>query len=313
LENEGIVALPTETVYGLAGKAHSERANKRIYEAKNRPADNPLIWHVHNIEKALLLFDLSTKAEQRLKILAERFWPGPLTIVAKKNPQINSPMATIAVRIPKNEITQCILRRCDFPLAMPSANLSSRPSPTSASLVLKTLNGRIDAVMDGGVCEGGLESTVLSIDEEIKVLRYGLISSPEIEDALKEGVITETNPHTIMSPGQSYLHYAPKVRKVSLLNINDAAHFWFKNSTILGRKGDIAELLRRFGARIDGAATIVLDDQPVLFAKQLYEALYEAEQNEERDLILLAPPRREDWAAINDRLRRAAGSALNGI
>lgn len=312
LQNEGIVALPTETVYGLAGKAESSLALKKIYEAKNRPAQNPLIWHVHNPEKAFALFaysSLSLTNKNRLTRLATCFWPGPLTIVAPIAPTIKSVLPTIAVRIPKTAVTLEILRRCDFPLAMPSANLSTRPSPTSAAHVLKTLDGRIDAIMDGGVCDGGLESTVIMLDEaRVKILRPGLIEPAALDEALQEQVSrVQAHSGPLSSPGQAFLHYAPMVQNIALLSRDEAAVHWSSVATFIAQKRVIDALAQQLGARPASAMTLALEDGPLGFAKQLYDALYAAEAYKERDLILVSPPNNEAWAAVKDRLSRAAG------
>lgn len=312
LQNDGIVALPTETVYGLAGKAYNSLVIKKIYTAKRRPAQNPLIWHVHSQEKALSLFAFSSMSitnKNRLERLAACFWPGPLTMVGPKAPSIESALPTIAVRIPKTPVTLEILRRCDFPLAMPSANLSTRPSPTNASHVLKTLNGRIDAIMDGGECDGGLESTVIFLDESgVKILRPGLIELAALEQILQEKVIyalEQSGP--LSSPGQAFLHYAPEVHQIALLSPDAAAVHWPSLATFIAQKSVIDELVRHRGARPTSAMTLALEDRPAGFAKQLYGALYAAEAHKERALVLVSPPHGEAWAAIIDRLSRAAG------
>lgn len=314
LRRDGIVALPTETVYGLAGNALSLKALNKIYEAKNRPADNPLIWHVHSAECALKLFDRKAMREgvlKRFELLAEHFWPGPLTLVAKKAPGLPGALASIAVRIPRPALTLDILRDVNFPLAMPSANLSSRPSPTSCLHVLKTLNGRIDAIVDGGTCDGGVESTVLLIDEpRPKILRQGLISRTKLALVLDESVITHQKEQgPLASPGQAYLHYAPAVGRISLQSARETVTAWREGHTIIGRKLDIDELKRKNKPRPSCALTIALDNDPEHFAQTLYGALYEAEERPQSELILVMPPTSEPWAAILDRLTRAAGGS----
>jgi L-threonylcarbamoyladenylate synthase len=171
LRSGGIVALPTETVYGLAANALLPINIKKIFDAKKRPYNNPLILHTHDLATAQLLFaDLEPKTKHRLNILAQAFWPGPLTIIAPKAPHIpleaTGGLDSVAVRVPQSEVTLGMLRQLSFPLVMPSANLSTRPSPTTADHVLKTLCGRIDAVLDDGPCAVGIESTVVRIDEK---------------------------------------------------------------------------------------------------------------------------------------------------
>lgn len=305
----GIVALPTETVYGLAGNALMPNVIDKIYKAKARPLNNPLIWHVHSLEKALTLFDIASLSEQsykRLICLAQNFWPGPLTLVCKKSPVLPLAYDTVAIRIPKTAPTLEIIRRCDFPLAMPSANLSSRPSPTTAQHVLKTLSGRIDAVFMGDHAEGGLESTVVLIDDRVTILRPGLISIKEIQNALKETVNNEVTSHKkILSPGTRYLHYAPKMKSVSLNLVNDASKFFYLRPLIIGRNIELDQLRNMAGSSL--ADFIDLSNEPKIFARQLYDAFYRAEEYKDRHLILILPPNHEEWAAINDRMKRAAG------
>lgn len=316
LRSGGIVALPTETVYGLAGNALSKNALKKIYEAKNRPKDNPLIWHVDTVKKAFELFDMASMGERkhgRLELLARNFWPGPLTIVAKKSPKIISDLPTIAVRIPKNPIALQILSMLEFPLAMPSANLSSRPSPTTAAHVILTLNGRIDAVLDGGSCAGGLESTVVLLEEDlVKILRPGLISKTKLESILKEELFFSASHKGPISPGQTYLHYAPEVKSIILLSVDEASKVWRDTHTIIARKCDEAELRRKNGERPALALTLGLNDEPHCFAAELYAALYRAEERPEQKLALIRPPAGEDWVAILDRLTRSSGRQSSG-
>ena len=170
LLQEKMVALPTETVYGLAANGLSKTAIQKIFKAKDRPLLNPLILHAHNTEQAASLLDFSRVDPQvleRFHKLAHTFWPGPLTIIAPKADHIPSlataGLNTAAVRVPNNECTRAILQKLPFPLVMPSANLSTRPSPTCAEHVLATLDGRIDAIVDDGPCTIGIESTVVKL------------------------------------------------------------------------------------------------------------------------------------------------------
>lgn len=309
---DGIVALPTETVYGLAGNANSVAALNKIYQAKGRPADNPLIWHVGDAEKAFDLFDLNSLngcQKKRAELLAKHCWPGPLTMVAKKALHIKSSLPSVAVRVPKDSTTLAILAHINFPLAMPSANLSTRPSPTSALHVLKTLSGRIDAVVDGGVCEGGLESTVLLIDDEkLTILRPGLLSKQMLEDIVDEEVKQGKNAQKTLSPGQAYLHYSPHVPAIALMSPEVAQNAWNDEHTIIARKSDEAWLRRKFGMRHAQALTLILPDEPEGFAMKLYNALYEAESRPKNQLALIAPPTGEEWVAVLDRLARSAGA-----
>jgi L-threonylcarbamoyladenylate synthase len=213
-ENE-VVALPTETVYGLGGNAESDVAVEKIYAAKGRPSDNPLIIHIGD-KKQLNAFvaDIPEKAE----ILMERFWPGPLTIIFKKKPGVLSEKATaglntVAVRMPDHPVALALLKVCQLPIAAPSANRSGKPSPTNAQHVIEDLNGKIAGVLDGGSTGVGVESTVLDCTEEIPViLRPGGVTKEQLEAVVGEvhldaALIDEASKPK--APGMKYQHYAP--------------------------------------------------------------------------------------------------------
>lgn len=214
-----VVAIPTETVYGLAADATNKKAVEKIFKAKGRPQDNPLIVHVSNLEQ---LKKLVVKIDDTEKKLIDKFWPGPLTIIFKSNKtvadNVSAGLDSIGIRMPNNSTTLKIIEKSGKPLAAPSANISGRPSPTDAKTVVDDLNGKIAAVVDDGECEVGVESTVISVDRNcIKILRPGIISKEEIESATNKEVIVDTlvfNPPTkdskILSPGVKYKHYSPK-------------------------------------------------------------------------------------------------------
>jgi L-threonylcarbamoyladenylate synthase len=213
-ENE-VVALPTETVYGLGGNAESDEAVAKIFTAKGRPGDNPLIIHIAEKEQILrFVTEIPIKAEQ----LMDAFWPGPLTIIFKKKDGVLSEkatagLATVAVRMPDHPVALALLKKCGLPVAAPSANSSGKPSPTSARHVIEDLFGKIAGVIDGGVTGVGVESTVIDCTESIPViLRPGgvtreqlaaVIGEVRVDPALADG---ESKPK---APGMKYQHYAP--------------------------------------------------------------------------------------------------------
>lgn len=213
-----VVAIPTETVYGLAANAFDEAAVKRIFEAKGRPADNPLIVHISEFSQ---LAPLVTEIPEKVKIMAEKYWPGPLTMIMKKSsvvPDVTSGgLDTVAVRMPKSEYARDIISACGVPLAAPSANLSGSPSPTDAQCVFDDMNGRIPLIIDGGECEIGVESTVISfVGDTPTLLRPGGITVEMIESAvgkinISDAVLNQLRDgETAASPGMKYRHYAPK-------------------------------------------------------------------------------------------------------
>lgn len=211
LKEGDVVAIPTETVYGLAACTSNESALKKIFTVKGRPSDNPLICHVSNFDQVL---GLSNHIPKLFYTFAERFWPGPLTLVIPKHPgvcNIISPnLSSIAIRMPSHKAALDIISHTG-PLAAPSANISGKPSPTSAFDVFEDLSGKIPLIVDGGDCEIGIESTVISLMEEKPVLlRPGSLSKITLQEALQINIgdVSENSP--IMSPGMKYRHYAPK-------------------------------------------------------------------------------------------------------
>lgn len=317
LKNRKIVAMPTETVYGLAAHGYATDAIERVFVAKNRPHNNPLILHVSCAERARELFDFSECIfEHRFRALAHAFWPGPLTIVAKKASHVplraTGNLPRVAVRVPRNDKTRAVMEQLDFPLVMPSANLSTRPSPTTANHVLKTLDGRIDAVLDDGTCSVGIESTVVLIDDAtVRILRPGMITPSQLEACLSEPVAqhVQNQSNAPESPGQAYLHYSPKVSSVTCASIHDQVP-WNDAVTILARAHDFDIITKRQGLRGDSALSIVLSDDAEQYAHELYAALYRCEQFPEKPLVIILPDATDEvWHAIVDRIGRSMTSS----
>lgn len=220
IKNGGLVAIPTETVYGLAADTFNREAVKNIFVAKGRPQDNPLIVHVSSLEEIPPLVE---KVDPRLYDLAEKFWPGPLTVIMKKSDKIpdevSAGLPTVAIRLPSHKGAREIIKAAGVPLAAPSANASGRPSPTCVEHVLEDLDGRIDAAIDGGECEVGLESTVITLaTEPPTLLRPGGITPDMLCEVLGEIEIASAvlnqlkDGEVVQSPGMKYKHYAPKAQ-----------------------------------------------------------------------------------------------------
>lgn len=218
LSQGGLVAFPTETVYGLGANALVPEASARIYAAKGRPSDNPLIVHIASMEA---LDDLCREIPKKAKILAEAFWPGPLTLIMKKQPKvpdtITGGLDTVAVRMPGHKTALEIIRASGIYVAAPSANISGRPSPTTAAHVAQDMLGRIDMIIDGGSVDIGIESTILDVTAEVPViLRPGFITRQMIEAVAGtveiDGAIMDNAPAAAVpkAPGMKYKHYAPK-------------------------------------------------------------------------------------------------------
>lgn len=220
LRNGGLVAIPTETVYGLAANALDGEAVKKIFEAKGRPNDNPLIVHVSSLEE---IDPLVESVDPRLYKLAEKYWPGPLTIILKKSPlipnEVSPNLDTVALRMPSHECARAIIRESGVPLAAPSANASGKPSPTRAAHVIEDLDGKIDAVVDGGESDVGVESTVVTlVTDPPTLLRPGGITPDQLVNVLGELNISSAvfeklkDGEQAQSPGMKYKHYAPSAQ-----------------------------------------------------------------------------------------------------
>lgn len=216
LKNNEVVAFPTETVYGLGGNAKNEKAVLKIFEAKGRPSDNPLIIHISKREQ---INEFVEDVPNKAKVLMEKFWPGPLTIILRKREGLladaaTAGLSTVAVRMPEHPVALAIINAAGIPIAAPSANRSGKPSPTTAQHVWEDLNGKVSAVVDGGATGVGVESTVIDCTVETPViLRPGGITQEEIEEVIGE---VEVDPaltngkEAPKSPGMKYTHYAPE-------------------------------------------------------------------------------------------------------
>lgn len=290
LIGEGLpVAMPTETVYGLAADATNPQAVARIYEAKGRPSFNPLIVHVRHLDQARQLGDFT---ETVLKA-ARHFWPGPLTIVVPRKgdaiPDITTGgLATVALRCPAHPAMQALLEATGRPLAAPSANASGAISPTSAAHVLQSLNGRIPLIVDGGDTERGIESTIVKFtDAGVVQLRPGPLSIEEVAGAA--GVPAAEEPgRGIQSPGQLARHYAPS-KSLRLNAVAAEPHEW-----MIG-----------FG-EIQGDDMLSDDGNLVEAAARLFAALHRAEASGKPGIAVAPIPHEGLGLTINDRLRRAA-------
>ena len=224
LQDGGLVGIPTETVYGLAANALDGTAVDKIFTAKGRPMDNPLIVHISHFEQ---IYELVREVPESAKKLADRFWPGPLTIILPKSAQIpdevSAGLDTVAVRFPYHPVARAVIDAAGVPLAAPSANLSGHPSPTTAAHVMNDMDGRIEAVLDGGPCSVGVESTVLTLAEQPpRLLRPGGITLEQLKSVLGRVEMDDAVLHPLAngkraaSPGMKYKHYSPRANVVIL-------------------------------------------------------------------------------------------------
>jgi L-threonylcarbamoyladenylate synthase len=304
LRKNETVGIPTETVYGLAANALNEQAVAKIFEVKNRPFFDPLIVHIKDVSQIhLFAADIPKLA---LK-LAENFWPGPLTLVLKKQnivpDLVTSGGDTVALRMPNNEMTLELLRQLDFPLAAPSANPFTYVSPTSAVHVFDQLQGKIPYILDGGSCKVGIESTIVRVlENSIEILRPGGIS----EDALRSFLpdvqifgINENNPSPIAAPGQLEHHYSPFCKLYALedhikLDVQiDAVIYWSKKSEKLKDSGAQNFYFTENGEFSEGS-------------KNLFALLRKLDKGNFKNVLFEWAPNENLGVAINDRLKRAS-------
>ncbi|MBO5372182.1 MAG: threonylcarbamoyl-AMP synthase [Lachnospiraceae bacterium] len=319
IQSGGLVAFPTETVYGLGADALQPEASKRIYAAKGRPSDNPLIVHISKFEDLIYIArEVPKEAEQ----LAKAFWPGPLTMIVNKNEKVpyetTGGMDTVAVRMPSHPVALELIRQSGCLIAAPSANTSGRPSPTLAEHVAEDMSGRIPMILDGGEVGIGIESTIIDLTEEIPmILRPGYITEEMLAEVIGQvkmdpGIVASDSTQKPKAPGMKYRHYAPKAslilvdgeQKAVMDKINaltDEMQFQGKKVGIIGTDETIAsyhgEIVLSMGAREDEDG----------IARHLYRILREFDEAEV-DVIYsesFATPR--IGQAIMNRLLKAAG------
>ena len=292
LKNGGLVAFPTETVYGLGADATNDTAVAKLFAAKGRPSFNPLISHVHAAEAAFALGEFSAEAKK----LAQAFWPGPLTVVLPRTEDCpvsllaSAGLSSIALRVPGHPLALALLQAVDRPVVAPSANLSGRASPTTAAHVKRGLGKKVAVILDGGPCTVGVESTVVSfMGQRAALLRPGGLSRGDIERILGHELKVEadsTQPH---SPGQMESHYAPH----AVLRLEATAPQ--KGESYLG-----------FGAHDHGPYTLSARGDVVEAAASLFRMLHELDGFGVKAIAVAPIPHEGVGEAINDRLRRAA-------
>lgn len=306
-----LVAFPTETVYGLGADGLDPEAVQRIFTAKGRPADNPVILHVLDLAAAAPLWQASDPEWERARRCADALWPGPLTLVLPAAPCVPpivcANLDSVAVRAPAHPVARALLAAVQRPIAAPSANLSGRPSPTTAAHVAATLDGRIDAIVDGGAAAVGVESTVLDLRGDAPtVLRPGGINAASLQQVLGEEVRAYDPERSAgASPGLRHRHYAPSVASIANIAPGGADAAWTSSQALLLFAAHAANLEQRFGPRT--APLAVLPDEPPAAMRRLYAALYALERTGATGLLIELPPPGMEWEAVRDRLQRAAG------
>jgi L-threonylcarbamoyladenylate synthase len=318
LINDGqVVGIPTETVYGLAANAFDEDAVKKIFVAKGRPSDNPLIVHISKFED---LEPLVSEIPEKVRIMAEKFWPAPLTMIMKKSDKISNVVSgnlpTVAVRMPENDYARAIIESCGVPLAAPSANLSGSPSPTNAKYVYNDMNGRIPLIIDGGNCEIGVESTVISFSEEPpRLLRPGGVTLEEMTELIGEIVVDDAVLNKLeegavaSSPGMKYKHYAPSADITIIKSDFDT----FKNLCEIktnitamvfdGEENELSCPAISYGNKNDGYSQ----------SARLFDALRELDEIGAKKVYARCPDTKGMGLAVYNRLIRAAGFKIKVI
>lgn len=314
LQDGEVVGVPTETVYGLAGDSRNGEAIKKIFKAKGRPADNPLIVHISNLD---MLKGVVRYVSDDAKELMDAFWPGPLTIIMPKGNEIcNETCAgldSVGVRMPSNPIAHEIIEKSKVPFSAPSANISGKPSPTNATDVFVDMNGRIPLIIDGGECDAGVESTVIStLTDTPIILRPGVITKEMIENVLGKKVeiakaVTEgvKKDEKVLSPGMKYKHYAP-------------------NADVIILKGSLEKYAKYVNEhKEDGTFALCFDDEqqyldvpaisyghitsPKEQAHELFTALRELDKQNAKIVYARCPEMTGVSLAVYNRLIRSAG------
>lgn len=318
LINDGeVVGIPTETVYGLAANALNEDAVKKIFVAKGRPSDNPLIVHIAKLDD---LEPLVSEIPEKVKIMAEHFWPNALTMIMKKSDKVSNVVSgnldTVAVRMPKSDYARAIIEACGCPLAAPSANLSGSPSPTNAKYVFDDMNGRIPLIIDGGSSEIGVESTVISFAEDPpRLLRPGGVTLEEMTELIGEIIVDDAVLNKLQdgavaaSPGMKYKHYAPSAD----ITIIKSDFETFKslcesenNVTALCFDGENEKLscpAVTYGKENDGFSQ----------SARLFDALRELDEMGAGKVLARCPETKGMGLAVYNRLIRAAGFKIKVI
>jgi L-threonylcarbamoyladenylate synthase len=303
-----VVAIPTETVYGLAGNLFNPSAVEKIYTLKNRPRNNPLIVHVKDLEATLPLI---TEFPKPLQQLAEKYWPGPLTVLLKKSKLVPDSITAgsdfVAIRVPAHPLTKQLLEQIPFPLVAPSANPFTRISPTKAEHVEHYFGDSIPCILDGGSCSVGLESTIIGMNNDTPLLyREGVLGKLLLESLI--GPIEKFNPqkNTILTPGQWPRHYAPLTKTILckreeiMLHVKDNTGIIIYKEPLLSVNTNQQHILSETGSLVEAA-------------KNLYQILHHVDKQKYETIICEMLPQEELGNTINERLKRASSSEIDNI
>ena len=306
LRQGGLVAFPTETVYGLGADAANESAIQKVFHAKGRPHDHPLIVHLAGMNQ---LNDWARDISPAAQKLMQAFWPGPLTLILKKQSRVLDLLTggqdTIGLRIPNHPIAQHLLQAFGGGIAAPSANKFTHISPTTAEDVQEELGRKVDLILDGGVCEVGLESTIIDMSGDTPlVLRPGMITAEMMAEVL--GVpVSSRQETTVRAPGMHHLHYAPTT-KTTLVESNTMAKFLQTLSSdelpvvVVSRHDPILPTLEKIH-------WVKMPADAVHYAHDLYQTLRALDHQQFKQILIEKIPHEPEWVAIQDRLEKASG------
>lgn len=313
IKNGGIVAFPTETVYGLGASVFNEKAVRSIYEAKGRPSDNPLIVHVADKTQ---ISQVAREINKNAQLLIDKFMPGPITVVLPKRKEIpdcvTGGIDTVGIRIPEHEGARKFISACGCPIPAPSANSSGKPSPTNAKHVFDDLNGKIPLILDGGECSGGVESTVISLcGKKPLLLRPGLVTHEMLESVLGHvdihpAVLENNKVDKAASPGMKYKHYSPSARVLIVDGKIESAVKLYKMAEEMGRKPLImwnSEEIKSFS----GSCYALLEhNDSGIAAKNLFSLLRKADEEQYDTVFITSVDKRGTGLSVMNRMLRAA-------
>lgn len=308
------VIFPTETVYGLGANALDEKAVSKIYEAKGRPSDNPLIVHINSIDK---VYDLAENISDKAKLVMEKFWPGPITLILKKKSIVPSKttggLESVALRIPSNKIALKLLELTDLPISAPSANISGKPSPTRGNHVVDEMNKRVSGIIIGRKSDFGLESTVIDFTSEVPIiLRPGVISKEDLEKIIGEveidkSLLAENENIKPKSPGMKYTHYSPNAKVFIFSGKNT-----FENINKIIKENEIKDIKSGVICKSKNKSSYIgevipLGDTPLEIGSNLFDALIEMDKKN-IDIIYAEDFGYEGvYQAVMNRLLKASG------
>ena len=325
----GLVCFPTETVYGLGANALDPKAVGDIFKAKGRPNDNPLIVHIADYSLLELVSAADERQRGRFERLGEKFWPGPLTIIVDKSPSIPEEVScgldTVGIRLPSSKIARALIKAAGVPIAAPSANLSGKPSPSTAEHVIQDLMGRVDIIISGGNCSVGVESTVLDVTSDVPtILRPGAVTLENVRETLGAGELIDWKRpagEKPKSPGMKYTHYSPNAEvviydgilpKIREKILDEISRCGEKNTGILTTDDGVEYYKKELGAA--GLSAIILSmgdrEDPITMTRALFARLREFDGLGAEKVLAEAVPAVGIGNAVMNRLYRAAGGNI---